>query len=373
MPSRMPTLATYAQAELAALAAEGRARALRPAVIEQGAYLVREGRRLLNFAGNDYLGLSQHPRVIAALAGARAGAASSRLVVGDHAGYAPLEEALAVHHGQQAALVFSSGYAANLGVISALAGAGDLILADRLSHASLLDGARLSGATLKRFAHNDVAHAEKLLAQHRGSYAQCWLMTEAIFSMDGDAASLVELADLARRQDAWLLVDAAHALVPLDMVPDVLIGTLSKSLGGVGGYAASCRPVIDLLIASARSLIFSTGLPPGNVAAAHVALEIAQAEPQRAATAHAHACRFAARLGLPLPAAAIVPVPVGENMAALQWSRALEMQGFAVPAIRPPTVPTGTARLRASFSALHETADVDALADAMQEVRSMAC
>lgn len=365
----MPTLTEHARAELAALSAEGRMRVLRPATVE-GAYVIRNGKKLLNFGGNDYLGLSRHPSVRAAVQ-AGAGATSSRLVLGGHREYALLETALAEHHAQEAALVFSSGYAANLGTISALLGPGDLILSDKLAHASMLDGARLSGATLKRFRHNDVAHAESLLAEHRAAHRRCLLMTEAIFSMDGDAAPLCELAALARRYEAWLLVDAAHALEPLPIVPDLLIGTLSKSLAGFGGYVAASRPVIDFLIATARPLIFSTALPPGIVAAAHAALRVARAEPERAARVIALTRRLAAHLNLSMPAAAILPIPVGENMAAMDLAQALEERGFAVPAIRPPTVPPGTARLRVSVNALHSEDQIDALADAIRAEHSV--
>lgn len=359
----MPTLTEHARNELAALTEAGRMRQLRGSTVE-GGYVIRNGKKLLNFAGNDYLGLSQHPSVRAA-ADTMAGATSSRLVLGEHSHYALLEKDLAAYHGQEAALVFSSGYTANLGVISALLEPADLILSDKLAHASMLDGARLSGAVLKRFRHNDLAHAEALLKEHRRTHRRCLLMTEAIFSMDGDAAPLSELAALAMRYDAWLLVDAAHALEPLPIVPDLLLGTLSKSFASLGGYVAASRPVIDLLIATARPLIFSTALPPGVVAAAHAALQVAKAEPERGARAWALARRLAAHLNLPMPAAAILPIPVGGNAEALRLAQALEERGFSVAAIRPPTVPPGTARLRVSINALHSESQIDALAEAI--------
>ncbi len=371
----MPALTDHCTEQLARASAEGRVRRLRAVERQEGAYLWREGRKLLNFAGNDYLGLSQDARVIAAAvqgAALGAGAGSSRLISGECAGYAPLEQALAAYHGQAAALVFSSGYAANLGTIAALAGEGDLILADKLVHACMIDGARLSGATLKRFAHNDIAHAEALLHQHRALHRHCFLLTEAIFSMDGDAAPLMEMQALAERHAAWFVVDAAHALAPLAVQPDVLIGTLSKSLGAVGGFVAAPRAVIDWLISSARPLLFSTALPPSVLASAYAALRVAEAEPQRARDVHARAQRLAEKLALPAPAAAILPVPVGENTRAMRWSEALEVQGFAVPAIRPPTVPPGTARLRVSMNARHTEAEVDALAEAMRALRGAA-
>ena len=343
----------------------------------EGAHLWREGRKLLDFSGNDYLGLSQHPAVIEvakqACADFGTGAVASRLVSGTHALYAPLEAALAAHHRQEAALVFSSGYAANLGVISALLGEGDVIFSDKLAHASMLDGAKLSGATLKRFAHNDIAHARRLLEAERGKYKHALLMGEQIYSMDGDAAPLAALAALACEFDAWLLVDTAHALQPmpdLGALPGlVIIGTLSKSLGSVGGYVAASQSIIDFLVSVARPLIFSTALPPASIAAAQAALCIAQSEPQRAEQGHARAAQLAGLLGLPPPAAAILPIPIGEESKAVQASAALEAAGFAVPAIRPPTVPPGTARLRVSCNAWHSEEDITALAAAIRKER----
>lgn len=314
---------------------------------------------MISFASNDYLGLSTHPEVVAALAQESAGAGASRLVAGNHAHYAPLEAQLAAMKGQEAALVFGSGYLANLGAITALMGEGDLILADKLAHACIIDGAQLSGATLKRFRHNDVAHAQQLLEAHRGQHRNLLLVTEQVFSMDGDRAPLPELAALAKDHAGWLMVDDAHGLFERPPVAaDLWMGTLSKAAGSYGGYVAAPRATIDYLASAARSFIFSTGLPPSICAAATAALGVIAREPERAARALAHARRVTDALELPEAQSAIVPVILGSSEAALAASAALHAQGMLVPAIRPPTVPPNTARLRLTFTAAHTDDEV---------------
>jgi 8-amino-7-oxononanoate synthase len=365
----MDSLDAFAAGKLAAL--DGAALRRRLVVTERGpeAAAERAGRRLVSFSCNDYLGLSHHPRVIAAAqeAAARYGAGSggSRLVTGNHPLLDALEERLARHKGKAAALVFGSGYMANLGITPALAGRGDLVLLDELSHACMWAGARLSGARVLSFRHNDMADLARLLETERPAHGRCLVLTERVFSMDGDRAPMGDLLGLAGRHDAWTLVDDAHGLgvaedgprAPLEM------GTLSKSLGSYGGYLCASRPVIDLLTSRARSFVYTTGLPPASAAAALEALAILEAEPARRARPLMLARRFTARLGLPEAESAVVPVLVGEAEAALALSRALEAEGFLVVAIRPPTVPPGTARLRVAFSAAHAEAQVDALAE----------
>jgi len=336
-----------------------------------GAGVAREGGPLVSFSCNDYLGLSHDPRVIAAAAQALArygaGAGASRLVTGNHPPLVALEERLAAHKGTQAALVFGSGYLANLGIVSALAGPGDLILLDALDHSCLFAGAKLSGAEAVRFRHNDLDHLGQLLGRRRGGARRALILTERVFSMDGDRAPVEAILALADAYDAWTLVDDAHGLgvvepgarAPLEM------GTLSKTLGSYGGYVCASRAVIDLLTSRARSFVYTTGLPPASAAAALAALEIVEAEPERSARPLALARRFTARLGLPEAQSPIVPVLVGEAEAALSLSAALAARGFLVVAIRPPTVPAGTARLRVAFSAAHDDAQVDALADTL--------
>ncbi len=373
-PNHSHSLDAFAAEKLAGL--EGAALRRRLAVTARGpgAAAEREGRGLVSFSCNDYLGLAHDPRVIAAaseaLARYGAGAGASRLVTGNSPPLAALEARLARHKGKQAALVFGSGYLANLGIAPALVGPGDLILIDELGHSCLFAGAKMSGAQVVRFAHNDVGQLRAALAAHRGAARRALILTERVFSMDGDRAPLPEILSLAENYDAWTLVDDAHGLgvvepglrAPLEM------GTLSKTLGSYGGYLCASRPVIDLLTSRARSLVYTTGLPPASAAAALRALEIVEAEPERAARPLALARRFTARLGLPEAESPIVPVLVGEAEAALAVSAALETRGFLVVAIRPPTVAPGTARLRVAFSAVHDEGQVDALAEAVAEL-----
>lgn len=371
----MESLDAFAAAKLAVLDAAGLRRALRPTTRAQGAEVLREGRRLISFSSNDYLGLASHPVVVeAATAAARrfgAGAGASRLVCGDHPLMAELELALARLKGAEAALVFSSGYLANLGAVPALVGLGDLVVLDELSHSCMWAGARLSRARVEPFRHNDLDHARGVLGRRRGGAGRALLLTERVFSMDGDRAPETELLALAAAHDAWTLVDDAHGLgvvEPGDRAP-LEMGTLSKSLGSQGGYLCASAPVIELMKNRARGFVYTTGLAPPSAAAALAALEVMAAEPDRRARPLGLARRFTRRLRLPEAASAIVPVTVGEARAALALSAALEARGFLVPAIRPPTVPVGTARLRLAFSALHTEAQVDALADALAELR----
>lgn len=350
---RMTSLTQHAHTRLAALEADALRRHLRPSAPG-----------VLTFSTNDYLNLAAHPNVIAAAHQALnrgVGARASRLAGGNHADYAPLEKALAAYKTYEAALVTGSGYLANLGTIPALVGKGDVIIADRLVHACMVDAAKLSGATYRRFAHNDVAHAESLLRKHRTDYRHCLILTETVFSMDGDRAPLAGLADLARRYNGWLLADDAHGLglpTPDATKPDILIGTLSKAAGGYGGYVCAATPVIDWLSTSARTLMFSTALPPAICAAAHQAIKIMRAEPERGEQALANAAYFAAALGLVQPQSAIVPVMLGTAERALAASACLAQIGIEVTAIRPPTVPLGTARLRFAFRCDHRSQDI---------------
>lgn len=371
----MPALDAFAIQALEKLAKNQRIRTLWPLESAGGAWVKDvNGGRYLSFASNDYLGLSQHPMVVGAAKAAlghSAGAGASRLAGGNHPLYSVLESQLAQWKQTEAARVFGSGYLANLGVISALMGAGDVIFADKLSHACMLDGAKLSGATLHRFLHNDMASLKAQLEAHRTQGKHALIMTEAIFSMDGDAAPLTEIATLAEAYDAWLLVDVAHALTALPTLPKdrtIMVGTLSKSLGAYGGFVVGSQTVIDYLSSSARSLLFSTALPPAVLAAASAALGVWMVDAAPAKKAMQHAQNFAAAFDLPAPDAAIVPLVIGEENTALQAMEMLKAQGFYVPAIRPPTVPVGTSRLRFSLSALHEDADVERLIQAVKEL-----
>jgi 8-amino-7-oxononanoate synthase len=370
---KMPALDDRLKRELAASASVGLRRVLRPTEVVSGVRVVREGRELVSFSGNDYFGLSQHPVVKAAakdaLLRAGVGAGASRLITGNHPYYASLEARLAGMKQTEAALVVGSGYLANLGAIPALVGKGDLILADRLVHACILDGAALSGAMLKRFKHNDMEDLERILMKYRREHNQCLVVTDHVFSMDGDVAPLVKMRALCDAHDAILMVDDAHGLgiVEPAAAPDIWMGTLSKTAGGYGGYLAGSQALIDYLINTMRSFIFSTALPPATVAAADAALEIMSSELRTKTLALAR--RFTKALNLATAQSAIVPVMLGDAAIALEASRKLEAQGFLVSAIRPPTVPPGTARLRVTFSALHDESMVDALVAAIKEER----
>jgi 8-amino-7-oxononanoate synthase len=368
----MPALREYARGQLAI--AEGRALRRRLTETERiGAGRVRRGgKEYISFSCNDYLGLTHHPAVIAAARDAveryGTGAGASRLVTGNHPLYDELESLLAEMKGAERALVFSSGYMANVGVIPALVGKGDLILADRLCHACMWDGAKLSGATVLRFEHNDVSHCRALLEANRGGHGGCLILTETVFSMDGDRGPVEALGELGRAHDAWLMTDDAHGLGVCSPQPaDVQMGTLSKAVGGAGGYVCGSSELIAWLENRARTLMFSTGLPPAAVAAATAALRIIRDDPDLRSRPLLNARRFTATLGRPPAESPIVPVILGGPERALAASALLEGQGLLVVPIRPPSVPPGTARLRFAFSALHEPGPIDRAARLLRD------
>lgn len=366
----MPALDSVLQQKLQLLEAKHAKRALQP-VTREGGVLVQSGEKpLVSFSCNDYLGLSHHPKVIKAAANALktygAGAGASRLVTGNHPLYAQLETRLAEMKGTQAACVFGSGYLANLGTIPALVGAGDLIIMDKFSHACMLDAARLSGATVMRFAHNNLEHCRMLLEANRADHQNCLILTETVFSMDGDRAPIPALAKLAEEFDGWLMTDSAHDLFsPTTLHPSpstISMGTLSKAIGSYGGYVCGSYTLVEYLKTSARSLIYSTALPPTSVAASIAALEIITSSPELCEAPLENARYFTTRLGMETAQSAIVPVILGDNEKALAASAILKEKGFLVTAIRPPTVPQHTARLRFAFSAAHTKAQIDAVA-----------
>ena len=361
-------------------------RRLRTVEHVEGPWLESGGRRLLGFCSNDYLGLSQHPQVIAALRRATAdegvGSGSAHLICGHRREHAQLEEMLAEWTGRERALLFSTGYMANLGTMQALLTRGDVCVQDKLNHACLLDGAQLAGAELKRYPHGDVEAAARQL-QGRPQ-AAALLATDGVFSMDGDVAPLAELAALCIRERATLMVDDAHGLGVLGAegagsvqaaglgqreVP-VLMATLGKALGCSGAFVAGSAALIDGLVQFARPYVYTTAMPPALAAAACAAVEIARGEHGRREKLQALIARFragAAQLGLPLMAShsAIQPLRMGDAQAALDAARALEQRGLLVTAIRPPTVPPGQARLRVTLSAMHEDEHVDQLLEAL--------
>lgn len=373
------------------LRAEDRERTLHALPAPGGKFLM-DGREYLSFSSNDYLNLARDPRVLEGAAEALrrhgAGAGASRLVTGTLDCHAELEAALASFQESPAALVFGSGCLANVGVLTSTVGRGDFVFADRLVHATILDGAALSRAKLHRFPHNDVDTLEGLLkraAAGRRAGARFLLVTESVFSMDGDRAPLWELCDLARRYEAMLLIDEAHALgvfgpsgrglsheQGLMGQINARTATLSKALGSYGGFVACSEELKALLVNRARSFIYSTGLPPASAGAALAALGIIQAEPQLGATLLGRAERFRRRLrelGLNVMASEsqIIPLLIGENAKALSLSARLKAKGILATAIREPTVPRGTARLRLSVTLAHSDDDLTHAAETIAE------
>jgi 8-amino-7-oxononanoate synthase len=346
-----------------------------------------DGKTLIDFSSNDYLGLAADPR-LASAAGRAAqrygwGSGASPLVSGWTEAHQTLVESLAAFEHAAAAALFPTGFAANVGTIVALVGPGDVIYSDRLNHASLIDGARLSGAQIRVYPHADPERLEALLQEDRSRYRRSLIVTDGLFSMDGDLAPLDRLADLAEGFGAMLMVDEAHATGVLG--PDgrgaaselgvsdrvhVRVGTLSKALGSLGGFTAGSRRLVDHLINNARTLIYSTSLPAPAAAAATEALAILQAEPARRVSLGALACALRARLtaeGLDTGGSVgpIVPILVGEPERAVRLAARLLADDFLVPAIRPPSVPPGTSRLRVSLASSHCKEDVTRLVDSL--------
>ncbi len=370
--------------------------ALKAALADLDARHLRRTRRVpprdaVNFCSNDYLGLSAHPEVVRAFADAvmkhGVGSGASHLVTGHTREHQVLEEALAAFTGREKALVYSTGYMANMGVISALADQNAAIVSDKLNHASLIDGCRLSGAKVTRYRHADVDHATELLAAIAPEVDSRLLVTDGVFSMDGDLAPLADLAQACKVARAWLLVDDAHALgvvgatgrgscehfgLEADDVP-ILVGTFGKAFGSFGAFVAGDADLIDFLVQKSRTYIYTTAMPPAVAAATFAALEVAQRDTWRRERVLAHARRVHGVLGLPGKAMSpIVPVILRDEARTLEASRELEARGFLVTAIRPPTVPAGTARLRVTLSATHEESQVDALIAAIADISSEA-
>ncbi len=373
--------------------AQGLRRRLRVIDSLHGTTITLGGREVQNFSSNDYLGLASHPALAEAMAQAAerwgAGATAARLICGTTQEHAALEEELAAAKGVEATLVFSTGMAAATGAIPALMGKGDIIILDKLAHASLIDGARASEATLRVFPHNDLEKLESHLKWAREKQgdqpeANIMILTESIFSMDGDLAPLAEIVALKERYGAILFLDEAHAVgvrgqgaqglageLGLSDRVEIQMGTLGKALGVSGGYIAGSRLLIDFLMNRARSFIFSTAPTPAVAAACRAALRIVQSEQGRMLRARLqkNLALFAAELKLgERPQSAIVPLILGSEERALTEAARLLESGFFVPAIRYPTVPRNTARLRVTLSAAHEPEQIKALAGVLQRV-----
>ncbi|MFO0581493.1 MAG: 8-amino-7-oxononanoate synthase [Anaeromyxobacter sp.] len=378
----------WLDAALLELEEAGLRRTLEPLGSPQGPVVEVGGRRLVNLCSNDYLGLASDPRLRRAAADAAlaegAGSGASRLVAGDLPVHGRLERALAAFEGTEAALLFNSGYHANAGVPPALVGRDDAIFSDQLNHASIIDGALLSRADLVRYRHADADDLAARLA--RSTAKRKLVVTDAVFSMDGDAAPLAAIAEACARHGAMLYVDEAHATGVLGPTGaglaealgvagrvDVRMGTLGKALGAFGAYVGGERRLVDWLVNRARPFVFTTALPPAACGAALEALRIVREEPARRERVNALAARAKAglaRLGFVLDGvvAPILPVVLGTEARAVAASRALRERGFFVRAIRPPTVPRGTSRLRVTLTAAHDEGQVDAFLGALAEV-----
>ncbi len=324
-----------------------------------------DGADVVSFASNDYLGLTQHPAVRAAAHDAidsyGTGSGSARLIVGGRPVHDELEAALAAWKSTDDAVLFPTGYAANLGVLSTLARADVTILSDELNHASIIDGCCLARAKTVVYQHHDLDHLDALL----GDTQRAIVVTETVFSMDGDVADVDALASLCASRGALLVLDEAHAVLGPDLVPDgdvLRVGTMSKTLGTLGGFVAGPRPIIELLRNRARSFIFTTASTPADTAAAVAALRVLRSPEGEALVSRLHGHVERVRSGHPSP---IVPIVLGDEHAALAAAAALLDIGLLVPAIRPPTVPAGTARLRVTLSAAHTDDDIARLVTAL--------
>ncbi len=380
---------------LADLASRHLDRHLMTLTTEQGSRVEIDGRKVLNLSSNNYLGLAAHPRVkeAAARSAYRFGCSSgaSRLLCGNMSVHGQLEERLAAFKGKEAALVFSSGYAANVGTLSSLLGPGDFVFSDELNHASIIDGCRLSRATIEVYPHKNLAVLEDKLRASlvRSREARRLIVVDGIFSMDGDLAPLPALVDLAERYDAILMVDEAHATgtfgpggrgvaayYGLEEKVPIIMGTLSKALGSLGGFIAGSQDLVRYLINNSRSLIYSTALPPPAAAAALESLNIIEARPSLPETLQARADYLRSglhRLGFDTldSQTQIVPVVIGDPAPTVEMARRLLEEGVLVSALRPPTVPRGTSRLRLSVMADHTTEDLDFALAAIEKVRTI--
>lgn len=374
-----------ARAELAELEAAHRLRTPRVVSSPQGPRVVLDGTEVLNFASNDYLSLASDPRLvraaISALEEAGTGAGASRLIVGNHSHHVAVEAAIADWLRVDGARLFNTGYAANVGVLTTLSRPGDVIFSDELNHASLIDGCRLSRATTIVYPHLDLAALEEELARSRSTRTgRRIIVSETLFSMDGDRADVAALAALAKRHEAALILDEAHAVGAVgpegrgvaalaNVIPDVLIGTCGKALGAAGAFVASSRAIADLLWSRARSLVFSTGLPPSVPASVRAAIEIVRSAEgaQRRLDLAARARQL--RASIPLlggsPDSAIAPLRINDDRRVMAMTARLLDSKVYVQGIRPPTVPEGTARLRVSLAAGHSALDVERLVEAL--------
>ena len=383
----------WLDAEFTTIEQAGLQRHLRTVVSAPTGTINLDGREVVLLGSNNYLGLSTHPQVVAAAVEATetfgTGASGSRLISGNSELYTTLEINLAKTKGTEAALVFSSGYAANTSIIPVLAGEGDLILSDALNHASIIDGCRLSRATKKVYRHCDMEHLKSLLAES-GAFRRRLIVTDSVFSMDGNIAPLPDICDLAAQHGSMVLVDDAHGFgvlgkdgngtvshFGLEGKEIIQMGTLSKAVGALGGYIAGSRTLIELLINRARGFIFTTGLPPATLAAANAALDVIRSSPELRQHLFLHAKRLKTALTdlgyTLLPSETqILPVVLGSPQRATSIAEALLAEGVFAPAIRPPAVPAGTSRLRLTVMATHTGMEIEQAIAGFAEVYRLA-
>ncbi|MFI5228952.1 MAG: 8-amino-7-oxononanoate synthase [Gemmatimonadales bacterium] len=389
-PARPLALDAVLAHELEELRLHGLVRGMRAVSRRGGALLETEQGTAVDFASNDYLGLANDPRLAAAAVQAirdhGTGAAASRLITGTNPEHAALERELAEFFDVERALSFSSGYAANVGIIGALVGRGDAIFSDALNHASLIDGARASRAEIFVYPHAEPAALERLLAVHRTAYRRALIITDGMFSMDGDTAPLADIVDLARRYETWSYVDDAHAAgatgpdgrgtvaaAALTSEVDVTVGTLGKAFGAAGAFVLGSETLYAYLLNRARSFVFSTAPMPAQAAAAREGVRIARGEPERRTRLAENARALRAGLwarGVHCAgdaASHILPVVIGSTERTLAVGSALAERGFAVAAVRPPTVPPGSSRVRIAVSAAHSAEQIAALTQALAE------
>lgn len=376
----MPNLHDQLSGELDQTRAEGLYRAFRTVASAQGPRIQIDGREFLNFSSNDYLGLANDPLLKRAASDAiekyGVGAGASRLVCGNLEPYEALERKLAAFKAKEAAIVFGSGYAANVGAITALVGEGDTVILDKLDHASIIDGARQSGATIRVYPHQNLKKLDAIVRQCDSS-RRTLIITETVFSMDGDLAPLAEIVALKEKHGAWLMIDEAHATglyaknrrglaeaAGVEDKIDITLGTLSKALGCAGGFVVGSQTLIDFLRNRARSLIYSTALPPAVCAAAAAAVDFVMSAEghQRRDQLWRNVSELKnglSALGIQNESRSpIIPIIIGDEAAAVETSRRLYERGIFVPAIRFPTVPKGKSRLRVTVTALHESRDI---------------
>ncbi|MDP3042107.1 MAG: 8-amino-7-oxononanoate synthase [Candidatus Omnitrophota bacterium] len=369
---------------------QGLLRRLKPASLRLGGKIYFENKEYVDLSSNDYLGLSNHPELkkaaIAAMAKFGVASCASRLLSGDSALFRELEDAVARFKGKEAALVFNSGYQANVGIISALFTRGDCIFSDRLNHASIIDGILLSQARIFRFQHNDPGHLEALLKKERAKFKNALIISESIFSMDGDRAPLKELVGLKEKYNCQIMVDEAHAtgvfgengsgLVEeegLSARIDLIMGTFSKALAGFGAYLATSQSIVDYLVNTCRSFIYSTALPPAVIAGNLASLKLIKEEPYRRKTLLSMAKMLRDKLKekgfCPKGASQIIPLILGDNLRAVEFAKKVQEQGYWALPVRPPTVPAGQARLRLSLSYDHNQETLNKLIDVLSAIR----